>query len=46
LGHDCTVFSEKKFGTARAQTKNVVSRIAVAFKREKYSIGLSGLADR
>ncbi len=29
------VFSGKKFGTAKAQTSRVVSRIAVAFQREK-----------
>ena len=33
----------KKFGTAKKQTSNAVSRIAAAFQREKYSMSLTGL---
>ena len=35
FGQVCTVFSGKKFGTAKTQTISAVSRIAVAFQREK-----------
>src|SRR5262249_43992729 len=38
-GQDCTTCSGKKLGIAKAQTTRVVSRIAAAFQRDKYTGG-------
>ena len=41
FGQRSTTDSGNKFGTAAKQMKNAVARIAIAFHREKYSIGYS-----